>query len=145
MAHYDQQSDVLILCLVDKTDKYTKITRQQYFRNSLSVQQAFVAFLHVIQGLPDNIDPDKPPENYKDAMSQPDNQEWAKAYIDEYLRFKESQVFATVPLPKGTKVLGTPTRLDNKVDNGVLTKLKVCMFVRGDQQTEESFNPSDLY
>jgi hypothetical protein len=36
------------------------------------------------------------------------------------------------------------TRLDYKVHNGVLTNLKVCMFVRGDQQTEESFNPSDL-
>jgi hypothetical protein len=44
-----------------------------------------------------------------------------------------------------TKVLGTTTRLDYKVDNGVLTKRKVRMCVRGDQQTEESFNPSDLY
>jgi hypothetical protein len=44
--------------------------------------------------------------------------------------------------------LGTTTRLDYKVDNGVagvLTKRKVCMCVRGDQQTEERFNPSDLY
>ena len=45
-------------------------------------------------------------------MSLPDNQEWAKAYMDEYLGLKERQVFATVPLPKGAKVLGTTTRLD---------------------------------
>ena len=44
-------------------------------------------------------------------MSRPDNQEWAKTYMNEYLGFKERQVFATVPLPKGTKVLGTTTRL----------------------------------
>jgi hypothetical protein len=73
------------MCLVDKTDKYTKATQQQYFRDVLSVQQAFVASLRVVQGLPDTIDLDKPPKNYKDAMSLPDNQEWAKAYMDEYL------------------------------------------------------------
>jgi hypothetical protein len=136
---------VLILSLVDKTDTYTQTIQQQYFRDVLSVQQAFVASLRFVQGLPDFIDPDKPPINYKDAMSRPDNQEWAKAYMDEYLGFKERQVFPTVPLPKGTKVLGTTTRLDYKVYNGVLTKRKVRMCVRGDQQTEVSFNPSDLY
>jgi hypothetical protein len=50
-----------------------------------------------------------------------------------------------VTLPKGTKILGTTTRLDCKIDNGVLNKRKVCMYVRGDQQTKESFNPADLY
>ena len=62
-------------------------------------------------------------------MSRPDNQEWAKAYMDEYLGFKERQVFETVALPKGAKVLGTTTRLDYKIDNGVLTKRKVRMCV----------------
>jgi hypothetical protein len=62
-----------------------------------------------------------------DAMSWPDNQEWAKAYMDEYLGFKECQVIATVPLPKGTKVLGMTTLLDYRVDNGVLSKRKVRM------------------
>jgi hypothetical protein len=78
---------VLILCLVDKTDTYTKTTQQKYFRDVLSIQQAFVASLRVVQGLPDTVDPDKPPKNYKDAMSRPDNQEWAKAYMDENLGF----------------------------------------------------------
>ncbi len=41
--------------------------------------------------------------------------------------------------------MGTTTRLGYKVDSGVLTKRKVRMCVRGDQQTEESFNSSDLY
>jgi hypothetical protein len=61
------------------------------------------------------------------------------------LGFKERQVFATVALPKGAKVLGTTTRLDYKIDNGVLTKRNVRMCVRGDQQTKDSFNPSNLY
>ncbi len=64
-------------------------------------------------------------------MSRPDNQEWAQAYMDEYLGFKERQVFATVPLPKGGKVLSTTTLLDYKIDNGMLTKRKVRMCVRG--------------
>ena len=52
-----------------------------------------------------------------------------KANMDEYLGFKERQVFATVPSPKGTKVLGTTTRLDYKVDNGVLTnEMSACAY-----------------
>jgi hypothetical protein len=68
----------LILGLVDETDTYTKATQQQYFNDVLSVQRALasvVASLHVEQGLLDTIDPDKPPKNYKDAMSRHDNQE----------------------------------------------------------------------
>ena len=41
--------------------------------------------------------------------------------------------------------MGTTTRLDYKIDNGVLSKRKVRMCVRGDQQTEDSFNSSDFY
>ncbi len=77
-------------------------------------------------------------------MSRPDNQEWAEAYQKEYLGFKERGVFATVVPPKGAKILGTTTRLDYKIDDGVLTKRKVRMCVRGDQQLEDSFNPKDL-
>jgi hypothetical protein len=55
-AHNDPKSDALILRLVDKTDTYTKTTQQQYFRDVLSVQQAFVASLRVVQGLPDTIE-----------------------------------------------------------------------------------------
>ena len=67
-------------------------------------------------------------------MSRPDNQEWAEAYQKEYLGFKERGVFATVVPPKGAKILGTTTRLDYKIDNGLLTKRKVRMCVRGDHQ-----------
>jgi hypothetical protein len=36
-------------------------------------------------------------------------------------------------------------QLDYKIDNCVLTKRKVRMCVRGDQHSEDSFNPTDLY
>ncbi len=107
---------------MNETERYAKTTQQQYFRDVLSAQLAFVASLRVVQGLPDTIDSDKPPKNYKDAMSRPDNQEWAKAFMDEYLGFKERQVFATVALPKGAKLLETTARLDYKIDNVVLNK-----------------------
>jgi hypothetical protein len=69
--------------------------------------------------------------------------------MDEYLGFKERQVFVTVVLSKGAKVFGTTTRLDYKMENRVLNKRKVRMCKQGDQlhhqQTEESFSPSDQY
>ncbi len=136
MAHYDQISDTMILCLVDDPDTYTKTTQSQYFRELLGAHRAFVASLRVIQGLPDTINPYKPPKNYKEAMSRPDNQECAEAYQKEYLGFEERGIFATVVSPKGAKILGTvtTTRLDYKTDNGVLTKRKVRMCVQGDLQ-----------
>ncbi len=74
MAHYDPESDTLIPRLVDETNSNTKTTQQQYFNDILSVQRAFVASLRVVRWLPDTIDPDKPPRNYTDSMSRPDNQ-----------------------------------------------------------------------
>ncbi len=67
-------------------------------------------------------------------MRLPDNQEWAEAYQKEYLGFKELErgIFATVMPPKAAQIMGTTTRLDYKIDNGVLTERKVRMCVRGD-------------
>ncbi len=71
---------------------------------------------------PDTIDPVKLPWNYKDAMCRPENQEWAGAYQKEFQGFKDGVKFATVRPPKGAKILGTTTRPDYKIDNGVLDK-----------------------
>jgi hypothetical protein len=55
-------------------------------------------------------------------------------------------VLSVVKLPQGAKVLGTTTRLEYKINNGVFEKYKVRMCVRGDQQREcVDFNASDLY
>jgi hypothetical protein len=136
-VHYDPENDTLILLLVDETDTYTKTTQQQYFNDVLSVQRAFVASLRVVQGLPDTGDPDKPPRNYKDAMSRPDNQKWAGACQKEFQGFKDRGVFSTVRPPKGAKILETTTRLDSKIDNGVLDKRKVRVCVFGNHQSED--------
>ncbi len=135
-AHYDPASDTQILRLIDETDTYTKTTQQQYFNDVLSVQRAFIASVRVVQGLPDTIDPDS---NYKDAMSRPDNQDGAQAYQKEFQGFKDRGVFATVRPPKGAKILWTTTRLDYKIDNGVLPvdKRKVSMCVLGNHQSGE--------
>ena len=37
-----------------------------------------------MEGLPDGIDPTKPPKNFKDANTREDAQEWMDAYFKEY-------------------------------------------------------------
>ena len=64
-------------------------------------------------------------------MSHPDNQEWAGAYEKELQGFKDRGVFAKVRPPKGAKILRTTTRLNYKIDNGVLYKRKVRMCILG--------------
>ena len=79
-------------------------------------------------------------------MARPDREKWAAAYQKEYQGFKDQNALAVVELPKGAKVLGTTTRLDYKINNGVFEKHKVRMCVRGDQQREGiDFNTPDLY
>ncbi len=55
-AHYDLTSDTLILRLVDEPDTYTRTTQSHYFRDILGAQKAYVASLHVVQGLPNTSD-----------------------------------------------------------------------------------------
>ena len=40
-------------------------------------------------GVPAGIDVNKPPNNFRDAMSREDRQEWAEAYDSEYQGFLE--------------------------------------------------------
>jgi hypothetical protein len=68
------------------------------------------------------------------------------AHQKEYQGFKDKNAFAIVPLPKGARAMGTTTRRDYKVVNGVLSKRKVRMCVRGDQQRDGiDFQSADLY
>ncbi len=136
----------MILRLVNETETYTETTQLQRFQDLLALQTAFLASIRVVQGIPDNINPDKPPTSYKDAMSWSDAQEWDEAHQKEYKGFKDLNAFSTVPLPKGAKVLGTTTQRDYKVDNGVFVKRKVRMCVRGDQQQDSvDYVAADLY
>ncbi len=58
-----------------------------------------------LKGLPDFIDPNKPPRNYRDAMQREDQQEWAEAYDKEYQGFIEQGTLKTARPEKGAKVL----------------------------------------
>jgi hypothetical protein len=142
--HYDPERDTFILRLVDETDTFTKTTQHQYCNDVISVQRAFVASLRVVQGLPDTIDPGKPPRNYKDAMNSPDNQEWAEAYQKEFQGLKGRGTFATAKTPKGAKIPGTTTRLDYKIDSGSLDKRKVIICILGNHQLGDIFKASDF-
>ena len=110
-------------------------------------QQAhFAGVAHrTLKGLDPDIDPDRAPKNFKDAMSRKDRQEWAEALNKEYRGFKDSNALAIVKPPKGARLLGRLTRWEYKKDNSTLVKYKVRMVVRGDQQAEgESYTASDL-
>jgi len=55
-------------------------------------------------------------------MARPDREQWAKAYQKENQGFKDRNVLSVVKLPPGAKVLGTTTRLEYKINNGVFEK-----------------------
>ena len=68
------------------------------------------------------------------------------AYFKEYQGMMDRGAVKAVKPPQGAKILGTTTRLEYKSDNGVFSKRKCRMCVRGDQQVEgEDFFEQDLY
>jgi hypothetical protein len=101
-----------------------------------------------LEGLPDSINANKPPKNYKDAMSREDSREWQDAYFKfkEYKGMINRGAVRAVKPPPGAKILGTTTRTEYKTSNGIFDKRKVRMCVRGDQQVEgQDFFQQDLY
>ena len=78
-----------------------------------------------VKGLPDSIDPKKPPRNYRDAMSREDKHEWAEAYMAEYQGFLTQGTLKIVKPEKGAKILDTTTRADYIVTNRVSEKRKI--------------------
>ena len=134
---------------------YTRVTQRQWLMDKLDLEKErieeveahFAGVSHrTLKGLPPSIDPDRPPKNYKDAMSREDKQEWAEAYNKEYQGFMERKAFRVVRPEKGIRIHDTLTRVEYKEDNGTFLKRKVRLCARGDQQIEGvSFNSSDLY
>ena len=70
-----------------------------------------------VTGVPAGINVNKPPKNFRDAMSREDRQEWAEAYDSEYQGFLEHGTLKIVRLKPGDKILGTTTRTEYKVIN----------------------------
>ena len=65
-----------------------------------------------VKGLPSSIDPNKPPRNYRDAMSREDRQEWAAAYMEEHQGFFEQGTLQVARPEPGAKILDTISRAD---------------------------------
>ena len=148
-------SDSYILRSKSDPQMYMGIRREDFFKSLLHKRadellvkaRALVAGMEEeisprgiarVKGLPEGIDPSKPPKNFKDAMSRIDRQQWAEAYDREYQGFYEHQTLKVArarPEP-GTKVLGSTTRTEYKVMNGELKKYKVRLCVMGNQQKE---------
>jgi hypothetical protein len=89
-----------------------------------------------VKGLPDSIDPNKPPRNYRDAMRREDRQEWAEAYDKEYQGFIEQGTLKLARPEKGAKGLDITMHADYKVTNGVFDKRNIRLCVCGNQQVE---------
>ncbi len=80
-----------------------------------------------VGGVPAGIDVTKSPKNFRDAMRREDRQEWAEAYEGEYQGFYDHGTLKVVRLEPGAKVIGTTTRTEYKVVNGMFKKRKaVC-------------------
>ncbi len=71
-----------------------------------------------VKGLPDSIDPNKPPRNYRDAMQREELQVWAEAYNKEYQGFIKQGCLEIARPEKGAKVLDTIMHAD-KVTHSV--------------------------
>jgi hypothetical protein len=126
-------------------DVYMKVSREAFFqsllqrnpnellskaRGLLSRMEAELVNTPVggpsrVKGLPDSIDPNKPPCNHRDAMRREDQQEWAEAYDKEYQGFIEQGTLKIARPEKGAKVLDTTTHADYKVTNRVFDKRKI--------------------
>ncbi len=107
----------------------------------VSTARAYVAKLNEVpmaadrvRGISASIDPKRPPKNYNDAMSRKDHQEWAAAYDNEYPGFYEHQAFKIARQEPGAKIVGSTTRTEYKVVNGVFKKQKIRLCVMGNQQ-----------
>ncbi len=60
-------------------------------------------FGSTMKGLPGNIDPTKPPKNFRDAMSREDSQEWAETYDAQHQGFYEHQTLTISVGKTGTR------------------------------------------
>ncbi len=102
-------------------------------------------------GVPAGIDVTKPPKNFRDAirtLRREDHKELAEAYDSEYQGFYDHGTLQVVHPEPGAKVIGTITRTEYKVVNGVFKKRKpeARLCVMGNQQENGvQFQQGELY
>ena len=117
---------------------YAQVTQKQYNINMLDLLNVAAAehYAHLaaasyrnLKGLDPEINPDRPPKNYKDAVSRKDREHWEEAMMKKY---HDMKALAIVNPPKGARLHDTLTRREYKEENGKLVKYKVRMTIRGD-------------
>ena len=64
----------------------------------------------ILKGLPISINPDRPPENFRDAISRVDKRKWATSYDKESQGCFERKEFNVIQLKPGIKIHDTNTR-----------------------------------
>ncbi len=89
-----------------------------------------------VKELPNSIDTNKPPRNYRDAMSREDRQKWAAAYREVHPGFHEQGTLKIARPKPGAMILDTTAQTYYKVTNGVFDKRKVRLCVYENEQQE---------
>jgi hypothetical protein len=118
-VHMGSGSDIILRSPMNET-AHLKIDRAEYFKNLLATTSMHEKSRMVsaspdemqttkVKGLPNSINPDKPPKSYKEAMSCEDIAGWAEAYNKEYMGIKQRNVFEVVRIEKGMKLMGMTT------------------------------------
>ena len=106
-VHYDVVSDVMVMQVNTRENTFVRVTQKQYNTDLLELltirarqhQAHFAGAAHrTLKGLDPDIDPDRAPKNFKDAMSRKDRQEWTEALNKEYRGFKDRNALAIVKL-----------------------------------------------
>jgi len=139
ILHSDVRTDEIVLQVLDKDDTYARTTQYEFMNNILNKQIAYVAEIRESA----EINYDRAPRSFQDALTRPDAAEWVASYQREFQGFIERDALQIVPRPpKGAKVLGSVTRNEYKTTNGVLDKRKTRWCVRGDQQ---DYDVADRY
>ena len=122
-VHFDPASDLMVMRVNTETNSFTRVTQLKWIQDKLALantvieeQTAYIAGIshRTLKGLPQSVDPDRQPKNYKDTMYK---QDWAEAYDKEYRGFMERKAFKVVRPEKGIKIHDTLTRLEYKEDN----------------------------
>ena len=160
--HSGGSSDSYILQSLVHPNVCMRVKREDFFRSLLAKQsdellinaRALVARMGPelpeggngnckVKGLPVDIDPSKPPKSYKEALRRSDKERWLEAYDKEYQGFVQHGTLKIERPPLG---LGTTTRTEYKVVNGVFQKCKARLCAMGNQQKEGvHYKAGELY
>ena len=110
-------SDVVVLKVESQKNTYTSAILSKFLADSYEllkirdkennpIHAHFAGIPHrTLRGLDPRINPDKPPQNFRDAMKALDNQAWAAAYNSEYIGFQQRKVFKIVRPKPGVKFM----------------------------------------